>query len=113
MITKKHDNGSVNNNHKITKLNKQNDGYKSCCKGSQVLDFTNIKWKNNWILEPKQTEIAMCGGSCSGKKTCVPVEKSSLTILYLAFDDSSGEVVERIQVLPDFIISKCACRFVW
>lgn len=85
---------------------------KSCCKGSQTLDLSRVKWNTNWLIEPSYIKITKCGGQCQHPlKKCVPVEKNSLTIFYLSLNEY-GEIYERVDVLPNFVVSRCACRFV-
>lgn len=85
---------------------------RSCCKGSQTLNLNLVDWNIEWLIEPTFIKLSKCGGKCSNdKKICVPVERKSLTIFYLSMN-KFGQIFERVDVLPNFVVEKCACRFV-
>ena len=98
-----------NNGFKVSDLFQNTK--QSCCKNKQVINLKDLRWHSNIIVEPQYVEMAQCGGKCSGSRECIPIEHKSLTIMYLSKNEND-EIVEKIDVVPDFIVTKCGCRYV-
>ena len=76
----------------------------SCCRTEEfVIDFTGLD-SARFIVAPTQYVDKVCTSVCPGV-CCEPVQRRSLSVIYVDNDDHV-----RSQVLHDFVTESCGCQ---
>ncbi|XP_035665546.1 left-right determination factor 1-like [Branchiostoma floridae] len=91
-----------------------------CCRSENYIDFTDLPFAEQFILEPRGYDAFQCGGGCPKRarwymhndpeqlqQTCGVVRTAPLPVMYLVSRGDKTEI--EVADFPNMIVEQCAC----